>query len=141
MNSIELATRSLFKKGRHDGMKIISLGVGLAVALVLVAKMYFEQSFDRFYPDADRIYRLVENYSQNGNADSFNQVPGAVAPGMQAEVPGVEVVVAGVFEDAYRDARTFRDQLLLGGVATLIIALIGLIGYTNENPVNCLKSE
>ena len=36
-------------------MKIISLGVGLAVALVLVAKMYFEQSFDTFYPDTDRI--------------------------------------------------------------------------------------
>lgn len=67
MNSIELATRSLFKKGRHDGMKIISLGVGLAVALVLVAKMYFEQSFDKFYPDTDRIYRLAENFTQRGS--------------------------------------------------------------------------
>lgn len=47
-------------------MKIISLSVGLSVALVMIAKIYFEQSYDTFYPDADRIYRIYENYSMNG---------------------------------------------------------------------------
>lgn len=92
MNSIEYAARSLFKKGGHDGMKIISLGIGLAVALVLVAKMYFEQSFDKFYPDANRIYRLAENIEQQGSDEKiYMQVPGAVTPTMQSEIPGVEV--------------------------------------------------
>lgn len=112
MNSIELATRSLFKKGRHDGMKIISLGVGLAVALVLVAKMYFEQSFDKFYPDTDRIYRLAENFTQRGSDEvSFSQVPGAVAPAMQAEVPGVEVATRLTYLEQGNTTFTTQEKL------------------------------
>ena len=58
MRNLNIAIRSLFKKGRHNVMKIISLSVGLSVALVMIAKIYFEQSYDTFYPDADRIYRI-----------------------------------------------------------------------------------
>lgn len=92
MKNLKIAFRSLFRKGRHNGMRILSLGVGLAVALILVAKIYFEQSYDRFYPDVDRIYRLVENFNMNdGETHEHGAVSGGVAPGMQAEVPGVEV--------------------------------------------------
>ena len=44
MKNITLAYRSIFKKGRSNGIKILSLGVGLAVGLVLIAKIYFEQN-------------------------------------------------------------------------------------------------
>ena len=54
MKNILIAIRSIFKKGRHNVMKIVSLGIGLAVGLVLIAKVYFEQSYDDFYPDRDR---------------------------------------------------------------------------------------
>ena len=46
MRNLNIAIRSLFKKGRHNVMKIISLSVGLYVALVMIAKIYFEQSYD-----------------------------------------------------------------------------------------------
>ena len=49
MRNLNIAIRSLFKKGRHNVMKIISLSVGLSVALVMIAKIYFEQSYDTFY--------------------------------------------------------------------------------------------
>ena len=55
MRNITLARRNLFKRGQNNGIKILSLGVGLAVGLVLTAKIYFEQTYDTFYPDADRI--------------------------------------------------------------------------------------
>ena len=60
-----LALRSLTKRGRNNGIKILSLAVGLAMGLVLIAKVCFEQSYDTFYPDADRIYRLNEMIVQN----------------------------------------------------------------------------
>ena len=44
MKNILIAIRSIFKKGRHNVMKIVSLGIGLAVGLVLIAKVYFEQA-------------------------------------------------------------------------------------------------
>ena len=55
MKNLNIALRSLFKKGRSNGIKILSLGVGLAMGLVLISKVCFERSFDKFYPDSDRI--------------------------------------------------------------------------------------
>ena len=40
----------------------------------------------------------------------------------------------------YRDSRKFRDQVLVGGIITLIISLIGLIGYTNDE-INRRRKE
>ena len=51
MKNLNIALRSLFKKGRSNGIKILSLGVGLAMGLVLISKVCFERSFDKFYPD------------------------------------------------------------------------------------------
>lgn len=85
-----IAVRSLFKKGRSNGIKILSLGVGLAMGLVLISKVCFERSFDKFYPDSDRIYRLHENIIRDGEYKSYPQVSGGVAVGMQVEIPEVE---------------------------------------------------
>lgn len=62
MKNLNIALRSLFKKGRSNGIKILSLGVGLAMGLVLISKVCFERSFDKFYPDSDRIYRFERHF-------------------------------------------------------------------------------
>ena len=90
MRNLNIALRSLFKQGRHNVTRIVSLSVGLAVALILIAKICFERSFDSFYPEVERIYRLVEYGSINDGAFEFPQTPGAVAPAMKEEVPGIE---------------------------------------------------
>ena len=74
MKNLNIALRSLFKKGRSNGIKILSLGVGLAMGLVLISKVCFERSFDKFYPDSDRIYRLHENIIRDGEYKSYGQV-------------------------------------------------------------------
>lgn len=84
------AFRSLTKRGRNHGMKILSLGVGLAMGLVLIAKVFFEQSYDTFYPDADRIYRMNEMIVMNGELKDYGQVSGGVAVGMRQDVAGVQ---------------------------------------------------
>ena len=71
-------------------IQILSLGVGLAIGIVLIAKVCFELSYDSFYEDVDRIYCIYTGYEQQGEAKDFPQVSGAVAPGFKAEVPGVE---------------------------------------------------
>ena len=44
MRNLNIALRSLFKQGRHNVTRIVSLSVGLAVALILIAKICFERS-------------------------------------------------------------------------------------------------
>ena len=90
MRYLVLACRSLFKKGQHNVLKIVSLAVGLAVGLLLLAKVFFLRSYDTFYPGCENIYRVRMDYSVGEeNGESFT-TSGAVAPGMAAEIPGVE---------------------------------------------------
>lgn len=92
MNNFNLILRSLFKKKENNIIKILSLGAGLAVGLIIISKVFFELSYDNFYPDSDRIYQ-IQSYAIVGNEEpkEFGQVSGAIAPGMKAEVPEVEV--------------------------------------------------
>lgn len=91
MKNFMIALRSLFKKGRSNGIKILSLGVGLAMGLVLISKVCFESSFDTYYPDSERIYRMNENIERDGQLKTYMQVSGAVAPGMKEDIPEVEM--------------------------------------------------
>ncbi|WP_165157529.1 ABC transporter permease [Parabacteroides sp. ZJ-118] len=93
MKNIQIAIRSIFKKGRHNVMKIVSLGVGLAAGLVLIAKVCFEQSYDDFYPDRDRVYQVWAKYQQNGGElKDYPQTSGGIVPAMQRQIPGIETV-------------------------------------------------
>lgn len=96
MNNFKLAYRNLFRKKRNTVIKILSLGTGLAVGLVLLSKVSFEQNYDDFYPDNERIYRIETKVLRNDEPKTFGQVSGAIAPGMKAEVPGVKAEVPGV---------------------------------------------
>ena len=91
MKSLRIAFRSLSKEKQNSSIKIISLGLGLAVGLVLVSKICFEQSYDNFYPDSDRIFQLQENIMMDkSKPQSYGQVSGGVAIGMKREIPDVE---------------------------------------------------
>ena len=71
-------------------IKVLSLGIGLAVGIVLIAKVFFELSYDSFYKDIDRVYTINTWYSMQGEEKDYGQVSGAVAVGFMDEVPGVE---------------------------------------------------
>lgn len=91
MNNFNLIVRSLFKKKENNIIKILSLGTGLAVGLIIVSKVFFDLSYDNFYPDSERIYLIQSNITkEKDEPKEFAQVSGAIAPGMKAEVPGVE---------------------------------------------------
>lgn len=70
-------------------IKVLSLGVGMAIAVILIAKVCFELSYDSSYKDVDRIYKIRTGAVMQGEDKDFGQVSGAIAPGFKAEVPGV----------------------------------------------------
>ena len=98
--------RIVMKKRNDFWIKVLSLGVGLAVAIVLIAKVFFELSYDSFYKDVDRVYTIRTGYSQQGETHDYGQVSGATAPGFKAEVPGVESATRTTYvfnENTYLD--------------------------------------
>ena len=95
------------KKNSDILIKVLSLGIGLAVGIVLIAKVFFELSYDSFYKDIDRVYTINTWYSHQGEEKDYGQVSGAVAVGFMDEVPGVE---AGTRTTYVFNGNTYLDE-------------------------------
>ena len=78
-------------------LKILSLGIGLAIGCILIAKVCFESSYDNFYKGLERIYLIRPNYSLRGEVNESDQVSGGIAPGFKKYVPGVESATRTTF--------------------------------------------
>lgn len=105
-------------KKRNWILKVFSLGVGLAIGCVLIAKVCFESAYDSFYKDIDRIYIIKTGVSRQGAVNDFNQISGGVAPGFKQYVPGVEYATRTTFlfeSDKYytEDRRQVSGKLVL----------------------------
>jgi len=107
------------KKNSDILIKVLSLGIGLAVGIVLIAKVFFELSYDSFYKDIDRVYTINTWYSHQGEEKDYGQVSGAVAVGFMDEVPGVE---AGTRTTFVFNGDTYLDEEGNKLKATLVCA-------------------
>lgn len=90
MNHILSAIKNLPRRGQHNLAKIVCLGFGFAVSAVLIGEVYFEQTFDTWFPGHERTYAINEDVVQNGQYNEWSQTSGAIAPGIKAISPQVE---------------------------------------------------
>lgn len=80
MVNLKLAYRNFLKKGQGNIIKILSLSVGITISMLLVTKIFFEFSYDDFYPDSDNIYLIQTNYKlKDQEPEKFGQTSGGVA--------------------------------------------------------------
>ena len=100
-------------------IKVLSLGIGLAVGIVLISKVFFELSYDSFYKDIDRVYSISTWITMQGSEKDYGQVSGAVAVGFMEEVPGVE---AGTRTTFVFNGDTYLDEAGNKLKATLVCA-------------------
>lgn len=85
--------RSIFRKGRHNVMKILSLAIGLALGLVLIAKAAFEQNYDGFYEDSGRIHLILEAFpsrTESSLPEIYPTTPGGIAVYLRMLSPEIE---------------------------------------------------
>ena len=106
-------------KIKETMIKALSLGTGVAIGLILIAKVCYEMSYDTCYDDYERIYQIRTLYKQQGEEHNYGQVSGAVAPGFKQYVPGVETATRTTFiwdSDRFID----EDKNIING--SIIIA-------------------
>ena len=63
-------------KLKDTAIKSLSLGTGLAISIILVAKICFELSYDRCYLDYENIYQIGTCFSQQGHEHDYTGVSG-----------------------------------------------------------------
>ncbi|HAQ19107.1 MAG TPA: hypothetical protein DCR40_07735 [Prolixibacteraceae bacterium] len=141
---LKLAFRRLFRKGEHTATRIISLTAGLAFGLLLLSEVLYNYSFDSFYPDTNRIYVVHENFRRDKSLDKMDSSPrvsGAIAPGLKADVPGIEAATrlnnigSSVFYT--EDKKSYQAQFSLADENLFDVLPVPLI---SGNPKEILKS-
>ncbi len=75
---------------RRNLIKILCLSVGLSVGILLIAKIYFEQTYDSFFPDIDRLYRITESVVEQGEYKEFDGTPGGTVHELARVIPEIE---------------------------------------------------
>lgn len=89
---IKIGWRNLTKQKMYSFIKIGGFALGIAACLLITLFIIDELSYDRNYPNGDRIYRVVLIYNDNGNIDKGTSFPAPFAKALKDDYPEVEKV-------------------------------------------------
>lgn len=105
---------------RQKGFSIINISgltIGITCSLLILLYIQDELSYDRFHPDADRIFRVGFNGTLEGKEFSSAQTGTPVSRALQKEIPGIESVIRlaswATFPVRYEDKAFTEDKMLL----------------------------
>ena len=65
-NHLKTTFRTLWKHKSHTIINVLGLSLGIASCVVIFLVLRYELSFDTFHTKADRVYRVVTTFSQDG---------------------------------------------------------------------------
>lgn len=97
MNHIINAFKNLPRRGQHNFVKILCLALGLAISSVIIAEIYFEQTYDMYFPGWERTYQISEVGTNHGETMEFTNTSGATAQGVKQYAPMVEAATSTLY--------------------------------------------
>ncbi len=119
MKQFVYTVRYLLANKAGNLVKIVSLTLGLALGLVIFSQVAFERSYEKFYPDAERICRIRMEYldlqqgkagEKEGPQDSYADGYYIFHPAAQALVDNVPEVEAGTVVEMTGKSDLFRQD-------------------------------
>jgi putative ABC transport system permease protein len=129
-NYFKIAWRQLRKSKMYAAIKIGGFAFSIAACLLIALFIRNELSYDKSYPNADRIYRLIEAYNNNGKIEKGDDWPAPMGPALKNDFPEIElsgrlmdnslmgaqtaeVRRADQQENYYEEGVTYADQQML----------------------------
>ena len=91
-NYLKTALRNLLRFKVYSAINIIGLAVGMAACLLIFLYVQNDMSFDKFNKNYNRIYRVVQEFKQNGKDVTWAITPTGYANAFPTEFPGVKSV-------------------------------------------------
>ncbi|MGZ5133904.1 MAG: ABC transporter permease [Flavitalea sp.] len=91
-NYLKIALRQLLKQKMYSAIKIGGFALGIAACLLIALFIRNELSYDSSYPNADRIYRIVGEFNDNGVIDKGTSTPAPMAQVLKTDFPEIEKV-------------------------------------------------
>jgi len=90
-NYLKIALRQLRKQKLYAAIKIGGFAMGIAACLLIGLYIRNEVSYDRSYPDADRIYRVIGYYNTDGKVEKGVDWPAPMGKALKTDFPEVEI--------------------------------------------------
>ena len=96
MKQIYYVIRTLLRGRGSNIIKVISLGLGLTMSILLFSRVAFEQSYDTFYKDYDNLYQIFSIFSADGEQfepqkQNCGPVAGAILENFPKEVEAAPI--------------------------------------------------
>ena len=89
-NIIISSFRALRKRKFFTILNIGGLATSMAFAMLLWLYVQDQESYDRHFTKADRIYRVNADFSMNGKRDIYSNAPRPMGPTLKTEFPEVQ---------------------------------------------------
>jgi putative ABC transport system permease protein len=89
-NYFKIAVRQLKNQKIYSGIKIGGFALSIAACLLISLFIRDELSYDRNYPHADRIYRLLHEFDNNGKMGMGSDFAAPLAATLKTDFPEVE---------------------------------------------------
>lgn len=128
-NYLKIASRNLAKYKANAAINLLGLVLSLTASIVIGLYLKYEYSFDKDYPELDRLYRVNSISNLGQEADYLNAVSGVLVPEIESNIPEVELVsdliVVVANQPLKSNGSVFFDYLMCG-VGEDFIQLFGL---------------
>lgn len=141
-NYLLLTFRNLGRHKLFAAVNVISLAVGMAVALLILNYVVFERSYDSMHPDKERLYRVeAQFYEGNTLTDDWATSSYGYGPAMKRTIPGVEQVVRFDINNTEQIVRYGDRQYRENSVTSVDPSMFGMFGFRLKegDPANALE--
>jgi putative ABC transport system permease protein len=105
-NYFKIAWRSLLKDKQFTSLNVFGLSAGLGCSLLIFLWVMDEISFDKFFDNDERLYKLMERINTNGDIIQVEESSGRLAETVKQNIPEVE------YASAIAPARWFAQHTL-----------------------------
>ena len=92
-NYLVVLLRTLRREKLYAAINIAGLALGIGCALILGLFLRSQLTYDRHHLNHNRIYRVVNEFTINGNADRFAVTSRMLAPMLAADNPQIKAYV------------------------------------------------
>jgi len=107
-NYLKTAIRSLTRNGLYSTINILGLSIGLACTMLIVLYVKDELSFDRFFANSNRTYRILnQTMDPMGNVHRLGVTGYLQGPHFAARVPAIQSFVR--VRHSHREIKTIKD--------------------------------
>ena len=75
LHNLKIVLRHLSRQKLNTTLHIIGLTIGMSVCLLIALFLRYELSFDAYHEKADRTYRVISKWTQNGKTNYHFSTP------------------------------------------------------------------